>query len=212
MKETILNQIILKTGDTIQIQEPYNLPMSQKIMYKIEHEKDKVVVHSKNGNIVIPVENILFATSVHLMMEILMKSNFEIKINKEIRDYTESILLGLSLRQTIFSILACAVACGLYFLFKERFGTEVTSWLCMLGAAPFAALGFIKFQGMYTEDIVKMAISSFVLSTRNLINVPFNLYYEILEPFINQSRKESIVHDKKLRKIEKAQQRKNKSA
>ena len=142
----------------------------------------------------------------------MMKSNFEIKINKEIRDYTESILLGLSLRQTIFSILACAVACGLYFLFKERLGTEVTSWLCMLGATPFAAFGFIRFQGMYTEDIVKMAISSFALSTKNLINVPFNLYYEILEPFINQSRKESIVHDKKLRKIEKAQQRKNKSA
>ena len=135
-----------------------------------------------------------------------MKSNFEIKINKEIRDYTESI------RQTIFSILACAVACGLYFLFKERLGTEVTSWLCMLGAAPFAAFGFVRFQGMYTEDIVKMAISSFVLSTRNLINAPFNLYYEILEPVIKQSRKESIVHDKKLRKIKKAQQRKNKSA
>ena len=142
----------------------------------------------------------------------MMKSNFEIKINKEIRDYTESILLGLSLRQTIFSILACAVACGLYFLFKERLGTEFTSWLCMLGAAPFAAFGFIRFQGMYTEDIVSMAISSIALSTRNLINVPFNLYYEILESFINQSRKESIVYDKKLRKIEKAQQRKNKSA
>lgn len=142
----------------------------------------------------------------------MMKSNFEIKINKEIRDYTESILLGLSLRQTIFSILACAVACGLYFLFKESLGTEVTSWLCMLGTTPFAAFGFIRFQGMYTEDIVSMAISSFALSTRNLINVPFNLYYEILEPFINQSRKESIVYDKKLRKIEKAQQRKNKSA
>ncbi len=34
----------------------------------------------------------------------------------------------------------------------------------------------------------------------------------LFEPFINQSRKESIVHDKKLRKIEKAEQRKNKSA
>lgn len=38
--------------------------MNQKIMYKIEHEEDKVVIHSNNGNIVIPVENILFATSV----------------------------------------------------------------------------------------------------------------------------------------------------
>ena len=138
-----------------------------------------------------------------------MKSNFEIKINKEIRDYTESILLGLSLRQSIFSILACGVACGIYFLFKERLGTEVTSWLCMLGAAPFAALGFIKFQGMYTEDIIKEAFCSLVLSTRNLINDPFNLYYTLLEPTIIQSRKESINHDKKLRKIKKAKQREN---
>ena len=141
-----------------------------------------------------------------------MKSNFEIKINKEIRDYTESILLGLSLRQTIFSILACAVACGLYFLFKERLGTEVTSWLCMLGATPFAACGVIRFLGMYTEDIVKTVFNSLLLSSRDLINKPFNLYDEVFEPMIKQSRKESIVHDKKLRKIEKAEQRKNKSA
>lgn len=64
MKDYILNKVVLKTGDTIQIQEPLNLPMNQKIMYKIEHEEDKVVVHSNNGDIVIPVENILFATSV----------------------------------------------------------------------------------------------------------------------------------------------------
>lgn len=139
-----------------------------------------------------------------------MKSNFEIKINKEIRDYTESIFFGLSLRQSIFSIIACIIACGLYFLCKDRLGTEMTSWLCMLGAAPFAALGFIRFQGMYTEDIVKTALYSFLLSSTNLINKPFNLYEELFNSIINQSRKESIVHDKKLWKIEKAKQRKNK--
>lgn len=139
-----------------------------------------------------------------------MKSNFEIKINKEIRDYTESIFFGLSLRQSIFSIIACIIACGLYFLCKDRLGTEMTSWLCMLGAAPFAAFGFIRFQGMYTEDIVKTALYSFLLSSTNLINKPFDLYEEIFNSIINQSRKESIVHDKKLRKIEKAKQRKNK--
>lgn len=142
----------------------------------------------------------------------MVKSNFEIKINKEIRDYTESIFFGLSLRQSIFSIIACIIACGLYFLFKDRLGTEMTSWLCMLGAAPFAALGFIRFQGMYTEDIVKTALYSFLLSSTNLINKPFDLYEEIFNSIINQSRKESIVHDKKLRKIEKAKQRKNKNS
>ena len=142
----------------------------------------------------------------------MMKSNFEIKINKEIRDYTESIFFGLSLRQSIFSIIACLIACGIYFLFKDTLGTEMTSWLCILGAAPFAAFGFIRFQGMYTEDIVKTALYSLLLSSTNLVNKPFNLYEEIFQSYINQSRKESIVHDKKLRKIEKAKQRKNKNS
>lgn len=141
-----------------------------------------------------------------------MKSNFEIKINKEIRDYTESIFFGLSLRQSIFSIIACIIATCIYFLFNDKLGTETTSWLCMLGAAPFAALGFIRFQGMYTEDIVKTILYSLLLSSSNLINKPFNLYEELFNTIINQSRKESIVHDKKLRKIEKAKQRKNKNS
>ena len=42
----------------------------------------------------------------------------EVKINREIRNYTESMFFGLSLRQLIFSALAVAVAVGLYFLMK----------------------------------------------------------------------------------------------
>ena len=49
----------------------------------------------------------------------------EVKINKEIRNYTESMFFGLSLRQFIFSVLACGVAVALYFLLRPRFGTEI---------------------------------------------------------------------------------------
>ena len=45
----------------------------------------------------------------------------EVKINKEIREFTESIFFGLSLRQFIFSILACVVAVVLYFILKPFF-------------------------------------------------------------------------------------------
>jgi len=38
----------------------------------------------------------------------------EIKINREIRDYKENIFFGLSLRQLIFSLLACGVAAGIF--------------------------------------------------------------------------------------------------
>ena len=68
----------------------------------------------------------------------------EVKINEEIRNYTESMFFGLSLRQFIFSVLACGVAVGLFFLLRPHFGTETLSWVCILGAFPFAAMGFIK--------------------------------------------------------------------
>ena len=143
------------------------------------------------------------------MRILMMKSNFEIKINKEIRDYTESIFFGLSMRQSIFSILACVVASILYFSFSSLLGMEIPSWLFMLGAAPFAALGFIRFQGMYAEEIFQTAIHSLLLSHTDLLNKPFNLYEILLQPHINEIRKESISHDKKLRKNQKIKQRKD---
>ncbi len=33
-----------------------------------------------------------------------------------------------------FSVLACGVAVGLYFLLRPKFGTEALSWVCILGA------------------------------------------------------------------------------
>mgnify|MGYP000090303802 CR=1 FL=1 len=66
------------------------------------------------------------------------------KINREIRNYTEAMFFGLSLRQFIFSVLACGVAVGVYFLLKPHFGTETVSWMCILAAAPFAALGLLS--------------------------------------------------------------------
>ena len=78
----------------------------------------------------------------------------EVKINREIRNYTESMFFGLSLRQLIFSALAVAVAVGLYFLMKPYVGTETVSWVCVLGAAPFAALGFFTYHGMAAEQFI----------------------------------------------------------
>lgn len=46
----------------------------------------------------------------------------EVKINREIRNYTESMFFGLSMRQFVFSILACGVAVGLYFYPASLFG------------------------------------------------------------------------------------------
>ena len=113
----------------------------------------------------------------------------EVKINKEIRNYTESMFFGLSLRQFIFSVFACGVAVGLYFLLRPRFGTETLSWVCILGAFPFAAMGFIKYNGMTAEQFVWAWLKSEFLMPKKLMFLPDNLYYETVKPTIEAYEK-----------------------
>ena len=114
----------------------------------------------------------------------------EVKINKEIRDYTESVYFGLSLRQFIFSIAACLVAVVLYFVLKPYFGIETLSWLCILGAAPFAAIGFIKYNGMNAEEFVLAYIRSEFLTSKELTYKPTNFYYELLKDKVGDEKKD----------------------
>ena len=96
---------------------------------------------------------------------------------------------GLSLRQFIFSVLACGVAVGLCFLLRPRFGTETLSWVCILGAFPFAAMGFIKYNGMTAEQFVWAWIKSEFLMPKKLMFLPDNLYYETMKPTIEAYEK-----------------------
>ena len=48
----------------------------------------------------------------------------EVKINREIRNYTEAMFFGLSMRQFIFSVCACVVAVGLCLLYTSDAADE----------------------------------------------------------------------------------------
>jgi hypothetical protein len=116
----------------------------------------------------------------------------EVKINREIRNYTEAMFFGLSLRQFIFSACACVVAVGIYFLLKSYVGTETVSWMCILGAAPFAALGFVKYNGMTAEKFIYAWIKSEFLMPKKLTFRSTNTYYELLKPSIEAKAKEAM--------------------
>jgi len=109
----------------------------------------------------------------------------EVKINREIRDYTESIFFGLSLRQFVCALLAIIVAVGLYFGLKPYLGTETVSWVCILGAAPFAALGFIKYNGLTAERLALAWLRSEFIMPKKLMFRAENIYYEALKPVID---------------------------
>lgn len=113
----------------------------------------------------------------------------EVKINREIRDYTESMFFGLSLRQFLFSVCACSVAADLYFLLTPHMGTEMVSWICILGAAPFAVLGFVKYNGMTAEKFIWAWIRSEILVPRKLAFHSKNVYFELMKSGIEQRQK-----------------------
>lgn len=137
----------------------------------------------------------------------------EIKINKEIRDFNESIFFGLSMRQFIFSFLAVGIAIFLYFILRNFLGIETLSWLCILGAAPFALFGFVKYNGMYAEKFIVAWIKSEILTPSVLLFKPENIYDELIKNENRKLKKERVKSDKIIKKdfSKKKQRRKNKN-
>ena len=103
----------------------------------------------------------------------------EVKINREIREYTEAMFFGLSLRQFFFSALACAAAVSVYFLLKPIIGLETVSWVCVLAAVPFAVLGFMRYNGMTAEQFIWAWIKSEFLLPKYLCFGEENLYVDM---------------------------------
>lgn len=128
-------------------------------------------------------------------------------MNKEIRDYQESMFFGLNFRQCFFSILAILSAVGIYFGVRDVLGEEITGWLCMLGAAPFAACGFFKYHGMTAEQFVWAVIKSELLYPKRLLFQSENLYYTCMEDIIHAGERAgkdgTIIMEKKNRKQKK---------
>lgn len=118
----------------------------------------------------------------------------EVEINKEVRDYKETVFFGLNLRQTVCSFAAIVTAVGLYFLLNPIIGQENTSWCCILGAMPFVLVGFVKYNGM-TAEKVALAFIKFVLTPNRLVYKANNYFYEASKPLIEEKEKEEFARN-----------------
>lgn len=121
----------------------------------------------------------------------------EVKINREIREFTEAIFFGLSLRQTVCSGLAAASAVGTYFLLEPHLGNEIVSWLCVVAAVPFGAMGFVRYHGMTAEQFFWAWIRSELLTPKHLVFRANNIYYEAMrvKPTKKDKKKVKAEHE-----------------
>ena len=116
----------------------------------------------------------------------------EVRINKEVRNYQESLFFGLSLRQLLFALLAVAVAVGEYFGLRPVLGNGEIGWVCVLAAFPFALGGFFQYNGMTLERFLLAYIRSEFLFPRRLVFKSDNIYAKALE---NSTIKEALKLD-----------------
>ena len=114
----------------------------------------------------------------------------EIKINKEIRSFNEAMFFGLTMRQFIFSVIGIGAAVLLYFSLRSHLGTETLSWVCMLAAAPFAALGFITYNGMTAEQFFWVWLRSKFIEPQKVIFECDTLYHELISASCQKTKKE----------------------
>ena len=105
----------------------------------------------------------------------------EVRINKEVRNYQESLFFGLTLRQFIFALLAVAVAVGVYFGLRPVMGEGEIGWLCVLAAFPFALGGCFQYNGMTLEQFLLDFLRTELLYPGKLVFQSENLYAKALE-------------------------------
>ena len=120
----------------------------------------------------------------------------EIKINREVRNYKESIFFGLSLRQFISVLISCGLAIFTYFSFREKLGLEITSWICIFIAVPFILIGFVKFNGMNFEDAIVAFIYSKFLIPKKLCFKADNIYDSLTEKYTKSEIRKELKRDR----------------
>ena len=116
----------------------------------------------------------------------------EININKDIREYTEGVFFGLNMRQFICSGLAVASAVGIYFGTRDTLSNDVITYLCIAAAFPFAAIGFIKYNGMPMEKIFVAWLKDNFICPRRLNAKANNIYKEALKDYFARKEKEAL--------------------
>ena len=126
----------------------------------------------------------------------------DIKINKEIRDYSENMILGLNIRQAAFSGAAIIVSAGLFFLLRNRFNIEIISWICVVAAFPFVFMGFFKYHELPAEQILRRVVT-YYLQPKNMTYTTTSICGELEK----RVRENEVKHSKRHRKSKKGKKK-----
>ena len=94
-----------------------------------------------------------------------------IEVNKNIDNYKESVVLGLTARQLIFSIISLIVGGGIVLLTYPYVGLTTSAYIAIPVVAPIALTGFYSYNGMTFVEMMKLKLQKNQYFIRNLNRV-----------------------------------------
>ena len=83
-----------------------------------------------------------------------------IEINKDIDRYQETVALGLTAKQLIFSVASVVVGGGLVLLLYKYIGLTGAAYVAIPCVAPIALGGFYSYNGMGFMEMMKLKKAS----------------------------------------------------
>lgn len=123
-----------------------------------------------------------------------------IEINKDIEKYKETVVMGLTAKQLVFSIISVAMGAGIVLVTYKYVGLTASAYIAIPVVAPIAINGFYTYQGMTFREL-------FIIKMKHLFRNPRLGYVsKESEMTIKQIRKDEEIK----RKIEAKKNKKKK--
>jgi hypothetical protein len=76
-----------------------------------------------------------------------------IEINKDIEKYKETVVMGLTAKQLVFSIISVVMGAGIVLVTYKYVGLTASAYIAIPVVAPIAINGFYTYQGMTFREL-----------------------------------------------------------
>lgn len=117
-----------------------------------------------------------------------------IEINKDIQKYKETVVMGLTAKQLIFSAASVLAGGAIVLLLYKHIGLTVSAYIAIPVVAPIALSGFYSYNGMSFMEITRLKLH-FLMNNHAL------LYRSTEGEFVlDKIRQEQLLAEKKKRK------------
>lgn len=126
----------------------------------------------------------------------------DIELSEDLRHYKESVALGLTAKQLIFSILALGIGTAIVLLLYDKIGMTVSCYLATPFVVPLALTGFYDYHGLTFWQFAKKMVH-FSFFNRPLIYGSTESFEELVAIFTERNQELQKAEQEEKRNVKK---------